>query len=199
MTEPATLADLPAIRALLGAAYADDPLSGWIFPGAATRRDACAAWFVLFAEQYVGGAQATVVRDGPDVVAVALWRMPDDQPLSSAGTPGIAGLLAALVGVERAGEIGAGLHAIGDLRLAEPHAYLNFLAVAADRRRHGLGRQVLEPLFVAAARKGLPVALETTNPANYAFYETLGFVETGRIGIGADGPLLRALRFARPG
>lgn len=196
MNSHATLADLPAIRALLGEAYAGDPLAAWIFPDAATRKNACAAWFGLFAEQYLSGAQASVVREGDDVVAVALWRMPDDLPLSSAGTPGIAGMLAALVGVQRAGEIGEGLHAAGALRPDEPHAYLNFLAVAADRRRQGLGRLVLESLFVAAARRGLPVALETTNPANYAFYDALNFVETGRIGIGADGPLLRALRFA---
>jgi len=196
MTEPATTADLPAIRALLGEAYADDPLSVWIFADARTRKDACAAWFALFAEQYVSGAQATVVRESDEIVAVALWRLPEDPPLSSGGTPSIAGLLAALVGAERAGEVGAGLHAIGALRVSEPHTYLNFLAVAADRRRRGLGRLVLEPLFIESARKGLPVVLETTNPANHAFYEALGFAETGRVGVGADGPLVRALRLA---
>jgi len=38
------------------------------------------------------------------------------------------------------------------------------------------------------------VQLETTNPANYAFYDSLGFTEPARLRIGADGPELRALR-----
>jgi ribosomal protein S18 acetylase RimI-like enzyme len=194
MTTRASFADVPEIRALLADAYYDDPLTEWIFADVATRRDACAAWYGLFVEQYVSGAQATVIRDDDAIGAVALWRLASDAPLSSAGVPGIAGLLTALVGAERAGTIADGLHRVGSVQEQEPRAYLNFLAVAADRRRAGLGRRVLEPVFAAAADAGLPVALETTNPANYAFYEALGFAETARIQIGSDGPLLRALR-----
>jgi GNAT superfamily N-acetyltransferase len=194
MTEPARFDDMPAIRALLAEAYADDPLSEWIFPDADTRPHACAAWYGLFAEQYVRGAQATLVREGARVAAVALWRMPGDRPLSSDGVPGIAGLMTALVGRQRAGEIGDGLHAVGSVQPSEPHAYLNFLAVAAARRRTGLGRLVLQPMVEAARRAELFVHLETTNPANHTFYEALGFRETARVGVGADGPALRALR-----
>jgi ribosomal protein S18 acetylase RimI-like enzyme len=194
MTAPADFEDVPAIRALLGEAYADDPLSEWIFPEAELRPHACAAWYGLFAEQYVQGARATLVRAGERVVAVALWRMPGDSPLSSDGMPSIAGLMTALVGRQRAGEIGDGLHAVSSVQPSAPHAYLNFLAVTADRRRSGLGRLVLQPLLDAARRAALSVHLETTNPANYAFYESLGFREMARVRVGTDGPELRALR-----
>jgi ribosomal protein S18 acetylase RimI-like enzyme len=194
MTAPATFADLPAIRALLADAYYDDPMTEWIFPDVATRRAACAAWYGLFAEQYVDGAHSTLVRDGSELVAIALWRVPSDKPLSGGdGAPSVAGLLTALVGAQRSGGIADSLHGVGHVQPTEPHVYLNFLAVASDRRRAGLGRRVVEPLFAAAADAGLPVALETTNPANYAFYDALGFVESGRVQIGSDGPLLRAL------
>jgi ribosomal protein S18 acetylase RimI-like enzyme len=192
---PATFADVPAIRGLIGRAYADDPLSRWIFPDAASRPHACAAWYGLFVEQYVDGARSSVVREDGGIAAVALWRLPEDRPLFSDGLPGIAGLLTALAGgAARAAEIGDGLHAIAGVIPAEPHAYLNFLAVQPDRRRAGLGREVLEPLFAAASAAGLFVHLETTDPANHGFYAALGFRETGRIRIGADGPEVRALR-----
>lgn len=194
MSESATAEDVPAIRALLAEAYYDDPLTEWVFSNPATRRDACAAWYGLFAEQYVSGAQATVVRDDAAIVALALWRQPSDLPLSSQGTPSISGLLTALVGEQRSRILADGLHEVGSIQPAEPHVYLNFLAVAADRRRAGLGRRVVAPLLHAAAGARLPVALETTNPANYPFYEALGFVESRRVRIGVDGPLIRALR-----
>ena len=45
----------------------------WLFPDADARPHACAAWYGLFAEQYVSGAQATpVVREGG--VGRWLWR-----------------------------------------------------------------------------------------------------------------------------
>jgi ribosomal protein S18 acetylase RimI-like enzyme len=194
MTAPADFEDVPEIRALLGAAYADDPLSEWIFPDAELRPHACAAWYGLFAEQYVQGARATIIRTGEQIGAVALWRMPGDSPLSSGGLPSIAGLMTALVGKDRAADVGDGLHAVGAVQPAVPHAYLNFLAVAPERRRRGLGRLVLQPLLAEARRTARFVHLETTNPANYAFYESLGFAETARLRIGGDGPELRALR-----
>jgi ribosomal protein S18 acetylase RimI-like enzyme len=168
MTERAAFDDVPAIRTLLAEAYADDPLSEWIFPDPETRPHACGAWYGLFAEQYVQGARATVVREGSRITAVALWRLPGDEPLSSNGVPGIAGLMTALVGPERVGAIGDGLHAVGTVQPREPHAYLNFLAVAADRRRTGLGRLVLQPLVDAARRAQLFAHLETTNPGGRA-------------------------------
>jgi ribosomal protein S18 acetylase RimI-like enzyme len=194
MTSPATFDDVPAIRALLGGAYADDPLSRWLFPDDDGRPHACGAWYGLFAEQYVAGAHSTLVRSGDEIVAVALWRLPDDAPLSSGGVPGIAGLMTALLGRDRAGVVGAALHGVGALQGAGPQAYLNFLAVSAGTRRRGHGRRVLEPLFATARTAGLPVALETSDPANYAFYDALGFRETGRLQLDAGGPLVRALR-----
>ena len=36
----------------------------------------------------------------------------------------------------------------------------------------------MSPLFAAADELGLPITLETTDPANYPFYDALGFGET---------------------
>ena len=191
----AALIDVPAIRALLARAYFDDPLTEWIFPDPTTRLDATAAWYGLYAEQYVTGAQATLVPSDGALSAMALWRRATDGHLSPDGVPSIAGLLAALVGTSRAEAIGAALHSIGSLVPTEPHVYLNFLAVSPHRQRSGLGRQAIEPVLAAADEDGQFVHLETTNPANYEFYERLGFVETGRVRLGEGGPELRAMRW----
>jgi ribosomal protein S18 acetylase RimI-like enzyme len=194
MTETATFEDVRAIRALLAAAYHDDPMTRWLFPDEGSRPHACAAWYGLFAEQYVAIGRAEVVRVAGAVVAVALWRRPDDDPLSHDGVPSFAGLMSALIGVDRGAELADALHEVGSVQETQPHVYVNFLAVAPASQRGGLGRQVIEPVVAAARAAGLFVRLETTNPANYAFYDALGFREVDRLQLKAGGPLLRALR-----
>ena len=44
---------MPALRKVLGEAFAPDPLFQWLFPDEATRVDAAAAWLGLFVERYV--------------------------------------------------------------------------------------------------------------------------------------------------
>ena len=42
---------MPALRKVLGEAFAPDPLFQWLFPDEATRLDAAAAWLGLFVER----------------------------------------------------------------------------------------------------------------------------------------------------
>jgi GNAT superfamily N-acetyltransferase len=194
VTEVATFADVPAIRALIAAAYHDDPMTEWLFADEQTRPHACAAWYGLFVEQYIAIGRASLLHEDGEVVAVALWRRPGDAPLSPTGVPSISGLMSALIGTEHGAELGEALHAVGGVQETQPHVYVNFLAVAPDRQRAGFGRRVVQPVLAAARAEGLCVRLETTNPANYAFCAALGFREVGRLQLASGGPLLRALR-----
>lgn len=197
------MAGVPELRGLLARAYVDDPLMRWIFPDDATRADATAAWLGLFVEAYVGpgdvdvlegergaGGDPSVVGSRPE--AVAVWRMPG-AALSWGAAPSVGGLLAALVGMERAREIGAGLAQTRGLAPDEPHAYLHFLAVDPERQGKGRGREVLAPGLERAASAGLGVHLETTNPRAVQYYERLGFGVTAQVTLGADGPPLWAM------
>lgn len=182
--------DVRKIRTLLAAAYLDDPLTAWIFRDPATRLDACAAWYGLFAEAYAATGRITEVVEDGELVGVCLWRGPDDAALRWEGTPSVAGLLAALVGTEHAGTVADALHRISEITPDPPYTYVNFLAVRPDLQGRGFGQRALAPVFGA----GYPVQLETTNPRNVAFYERVGFVVRAELQLGADGPLLRAMQ-----
>jgi ribosomal protein S18 acetylase RimI-like enzyme len=185
--------DVAAIRTVLAEALASDPLLRWMFPDEEHRVEATAAWLGLFAERYAQSGQIDVI-EMDELVAVALWRMPDDQPASSPPTlPTIQGLLGAIVGTARAGAVRNGLAAIATVTPPGRYAYLNLLAVRPSVQRQGLGRRVLEPGFAASDTAGLGVHLETTNPANLAFYRSLGFDVTGETDLGAGGPRLWAM------
>jgi len=59
------------------------------------------------------------------------------------------------------------------------HLYLSLLAVAPAAQRTGVGARLLEVVFAEAARRELPVYLETTTPENVPYYTGHGFGVTG--------------------
>lgn len=184
--------DAPAIRTLLARAYAPDPLMRWVFPDDSFRLDAAAAWLGLFVEQYVAAGQVQVIDDA-DISGVAVWRMPGD-PLPAAGLlPSVSGLLGLLVGEERAGEVGNALHAISSVTPTGTFAYLQFLAVHPERQHQGFGSALLNAGIAEAEQHGLGVHLETTNPANIAYYQAHGFGTTASLTLPPDGPELWAM------
>jgi len=63
-------------------------------------------------------------------------------------------------------------------------AHLNLLAVAAEHRRQGLGRQLMSWLTATAIEAGvfrINLELRTNNEAARMFYESLGFDQLGLV------------------
>jgi len=184
---------VPAIRRVLGEAFAPDPLFQWLFPDDSTRVDATAAWLGLFVERYVSRAPIHVIADDT-VQAVAVWQAPGETALPRAvGPPSISGMLAALLGRERIAELGDALRAIGSLRPTRRHSYLHILAVSPEHQGHGMGRRVIMPGMAAADAEGVGVHLETTNPRNLAFYRSLGFEVSHEVRLEPGGPEMWAM------
>lgn len=181
---------LRSVRTLLARAYRDDPLLRWIAPDDGVREEVAAAWLGLFAERYLESGHVDILGDGD---AVAMWRMPGDPSEPDGTLPTYRGLLTALVGEERAAEVGEGLRRLRDLVPAEPHVYLHFHAVAPDLQGQGLGEEVLAPGLRRAAEAGLGVHVEVTNPRAVPFYERVGFDATGSVTLGAAGPEVTAM------
>jgi ribosomal protein S18 acetylase RimI-like enzyme len=185
--------DIPAIRTVLAHSYASDPLMQWIFPDEKHRLNSIAAWLGLFLDLYMP-AQRVYVVDDPQVTATAVWRFPGDPPLPADILPTVSGLLAALIGTERAADVADGLHAISSVTPAPPFAYLQILAVHPDQQRRGHGSELLRAGIAQSQRLGLGVHLETTHPDNLPFYEAHGFTVTGSLRVPSGGPDLWAMR-----
>jgi GNAT superfamily N-acetyltransferase len=180
-------------RTLLARAFVDDPLMRWFFPDADSRLHACAALFGQFAEHYLAAGRVDVVRR-PEPVALAMWRWPGrEAPTSDETLPTTSGLMTALIGAGRAGELGRAMAVIGKLRPPEPHAYLHLLAVHPVARRQRLGGAVLERGLAAAREEGLVACLETMNPDNVPFYEAHGLAVRHRVQLDAGGPAVWAM------
>ena len=184
-------------RTLLARAFVDDPLMVWFFPDDRSRVHACAALFGLFAEHYLAAGRVDVVRR-PHPVALAMWAWPagGSEP-SGESLPSTSGLMTALMGADRAAELGGEMAVLGELRPPEPYVHLHLLGVDPDARRQGLGGQVLEQGLAAARRAGFIAALETMNPDNVPFYEAHGLTVRQSVQLGRGGPRVWAMATAR--
>ncbi|MEY2397598.1 MAG: hypothetical protein QOJ00_772 [Actinomycetota bacterium] len=192
----AEISEVASVRKVVGEAFARDPLFKWMFPADAHRLEMTAVFLGLFVETYVACGRVDVIEVDGEIVAAALWRIPDDPSPPAPTPPSIGGVLAAFVGEERAPSIFEGMSALATTRPEPPFAYLHLLAVAPSHQRRGYGREVIAPGIAAAEEAGLDAVLETMNEENLAFYGSLGFVVTAELAIGADGPRAWALRRA---
>ena len=61
----------------------------------------------------------------------------------------------------------------------QPHYYLSLLGTHPEQRGHGLGMALLAENLERTDAEGLPAYLESSNLANNARYERLGFRQVG--------------------
>ena len=124
-----------------------------------------------------------------DVSAVAIWTTPATPPDAFAQHADafneLAGSRAAV-----AREYGK---AMGIFRPRAPVWLLAILGVDTDRQHQGLGRAVVAPGLAAADRDNSPAFLETQDPSNLPFYESLGFITVAEVQLPHDGPMHYAL------
>jgi GNAT superfamily N-acetyltransferase len=120
-----------------------------------------------------------------DVSAVAIW-LPPDLPADAFAPHAeafqeLAGSRAP-IGAEYA-------QAIGIFRPRDPVWLLALAAVRPDRQRRGLGPAVIAPGLAAADAAHSPAFVETQDPANVGFYESLGFTVIAELELPHRGPI----------
>ena len=190
----ADLHELDQIRGVVGRAFLADPLSAWIFPDAMTRPSSVTAFFGGLVEGYMrSGQRIDVVEEDGQVVAVAMWRLPNDSEIDWQSSPSIGELLFALVG-PRAQDLGTAFGEFTRHWPPSPFAYLHILAVDPAHQGRGLGRRVIAPGIAAAREQGLSIGLETTNPRNHSFYRSVGFTDVETFEVADGAPPATAMR-----
>jgi len=169
-----------ALAATVALAFAADPVMRWIWPSPKLRLDAFLAMARPYAEVAVANGTAQVIGD---FAAVALW-LPPGQDIA----PGLfAGLMErTLVPALLPAYLAQGAR-VGALHPAGPHWYLPLFGVDPACFGKGLGTALLAEGLAMPDRAGLPVFLESTNPANLGLYYRHGFRLMEEVP-GGDGP-----------
>lgn len=183
--ERATPDRVASLAAVLGRAFADDPMFMWPL-GAASTREHAEAFFLAFDERLAALGW--------------LWTTPGDRGVAAWIPPGQDG---AMMDLDR--ELRPAIAALtpdGGARYEamwewiasklpdEPFWYLDHLAVEAGDRRAGLGTALIQHGLAMAKRDGVPAFLETARPKNVGYYERRGFRVVADENVPGGGPHL---------
>ncbi|MFJ7337275.1 GNAT family N-acetyltransferase [Streptomyces sp. NPDC101116] len=195
--------DRELIVRLLDEAFQDDPVSGWVFPGAEERRAKHPGLMAAFTDIVLAAGRIDVTEDGS---ACALWlSMPGDEgpdgPDGAEGPDGSEGHDGAADDegpaqvreavdpdnerIEAIGRLTAAIHPTG-----RAHEYLWMIGVSPGRQGEGLGTALIEAVLDRCDREGLPAYLEASNARSRKLYERLGFAPAGPALDLPDGPAM---------
>lgn len=179
-----TTADVEITVQVLTAAFADDPLAGWLLPG-----DPSAAADILFGPLAETSAAHGELAVFPDGTAAAVW-------LPRAAEPPVTPLIPdELARLRTFTELTEARHPTGTA-----HLYLVFLGVVPEAQGRGLGGALLRRRLARADAEGLPAYLEASSQRSRALYVRHGFRDLGAEPIRLpDGPAIWPMwRAAQP-
>jgi ribosomal protein S18 acetylase RimI-like enzyme len=180
---------VPALAALLGRAFADDPMFVWPF-GSARTAERAEGFFRAFDERL---AELGWLWAMPDDAGAAAWIPPGNDAVLTDLDRELQPAVAAITD-DGGVRVDTMLAWIADHFPEEPFWYLDHIGVAAERRGDGLGTALIEHGLALAARDGVPAFLETARPRNVAYYERRGFRTTADGDVPGGGPHIWFMR-----
>ena len=168
-----TRADIPTMRAVLGRAFADDPIMEHVFAGRSDVERRTGLLYALFCRAHLHHGRCLTTRDAE---GAALWTAPGRWRV------GRGQQLRMLPGLFRS--IGARLPLLmGDFEMMErfhgsmpaDHWYLAVLGTDPPRQGHGIGSALMTPVLEQCDAEGVGAYLESSKESNLAFYGRFGF------------------------
>jgi GNAT superfamily N-acetyltransferase len=166
--------DRKTVVRILDEAFMHDPVSSWVFPDEAHRREAHGPFLeVTFLDDALG--ESGFVDIAEDGSAVALWlNVLADAPVHLPDGDDRGSIIARLTGR---------LHPRG-----RAHKYLMMIAVTPAQQGQGIGTALITRVLQQCDREGIPAYLEASNPRSRDLYLRLGFEFLGRTVDLPDGP-----------
>ena len=174
----ATAADTESIVSTLTTAFFHDPLWGPAFPDERLRPEQAAVLWRLCVSSALRYPW-TLITDGAE--AAAVWIPPGGTELTEREEEGLEELLTRAAGTASARSVLGIFDQLEAAHPDEPCFYLSLLGVHTDHRGAGLGMGLLADSLVRIDALAAPAYLESSNPANNARYESVGFVARDRI------------------
>ncbi|WP_223586233.1 N-acetyltransferase [Microbacterium sp. OVT16B] len=185
---PATSGDLDEMTRILTAAFLDDPVWGPSFPDVETRPQVAGAYWRFMVGQALRFSESRVLERGSDgegtsqgastrgaLRAVSVWYPPGEDEISVEDHAAYDALVSELLDPEAAAAVEQAGARFADARPSDPHAYLTLLGVAPEARGGGHGMALLRAALAHYDDAGISTYLESSNPANDARYERLGY------------------------
>jgi ribosomal protein S18 acetylase RimI-like enzyme len=168
----ATAADANTIVTTLAAAFGTDPLWSWAFPDPDKRAGQLATWLGFFVESALPNGWVWISGAGE---ATSVWTPPGKAELSVETKAKVEPFLSAELGADAESV----LQLLERFEAVSPDDqdfyYLSFLGTHPEHRGHGIGMGLLASNLTHVDSAGMPAYLESSNPANNARYERLGF------------------------
>lgn len=180
-----TASDADPLSAVLGRAFADDPVWQWMFPRHPERMAGLFATLLHHAH-LPNGVSELAEHDG-QVLAGALWDPPGRWKISMTTQlrqlPGLMRMLG-----PRTYAVLRGLGAIERVHPVEPHWYLAVLGTDPPAQGNGLGSALLRSRLARCDDGRFPAYLESSKDTNIPYYERFGFRVTGEMRLPGNGP-----------
>jgi GNAT superfamily N-acetyltransferase len=182
-----TAADADTLAAVLGRAFAEDPIWQWMFPRHPERMGSMFATLLRHAH-LPNGVSELAEQDGR-ILAGALWDPPGRWRISVAAQlrqlPGLVRMLGS-----RTVTVLRGLGEVERAHPIEPHWYLAILGTEPHAQGRGLGSALLHSRLSRCDERRFPAYLESSREQNVPYYERFGFRVTGEIHMPHGGPRL---------
>jgi ribosomal protein S18 acetylase RimI-like enzyme len=177
--------EVDTVTGILVAAFQDDPVSRWVFPGDERRRTgAHPAFFHAIAG---AGFAAGHVEVTADHAAAIVW-LPGGGDGGDSGDSPVPGLEAAELD-----RLGVLLGMMADREPPERHRHAQFLGVVPGRQRQGVGGRLLRHGLDRFDAEGVPAYLEASSPDSARLYRRLGFRDHGPAFAPPGGPPMQPM------
>lgn len=170
--------DVGPLAGALTRAFADDPVTRWVYGGEPATTRWSQRFFAWQLERLLPQDVSWTTADGAG--GAALWALPDQWRESARETLGLVrqtfrGVLPRLPRILR------GLGQVEVRHPSERHLYLAVLGVDPQRQGQGVGSQLIRAGLDLCDREHLPAYLETGKEQNLAFYGRHGFTVVDRL------------------